>query len=319
MDRLKSWWILPLSCRYPPPSLPDPEDEGIGQAKGAICPGHFIPTKERHWNKIINRKGPLQYPPDMPLIHGEQWDMSWKADSGHDARFSANVSGPSLKATGANVHADASAAFEASISNYWYFDKLDTFMVQPWDPYIAQSLGDEDIDRYIKKHTNPILGTWEVYMISGIVVARGAMMNNTFARARKVEGHAASDVQGVVEGSLGADWSTTYNVSASAGKVSDFVWAIQIARVHRDAFHKDWEWETLWEEKTKGSTFALDGRVKAKQRFERALADSKDEGIANASVFGLETGNDVFILLAEGLMEVVRPRVAMRMSCDDPY
>lgn len=305
MNRLKSWWILPPSGRYPPPELPGAQDEGIGQAKGSICPGLFIPPKWEFWNKIINSNGPLPYPPEMPVLHSEQWDMSWEANSGRDTGFSAKVTAPVAAAVGANINAEASVAFKSSVLQYWNFDKLDTYMVQPRDTYISHSLEDEKIRRYIK-NSSRIFDSWEIYMISGIAVARGPTMNSTVVQTTQAEARAGAGLQDVAEGSLGANRSTDHKVSTSVGKMSDFVWAIQIARVYKNLFQKDWTWETLWDRNPEGSTFALQGLTEAKMQFKLAQAASQDEDLASASIIGLDNGDycdNVFILPVRG-----RPR-----------
>jgi hypothetical protein len=102
----------------------------------------------------------------MPLLYGVQWSLTWKVDSSQDIGLSAKVDIPVTGAAGVKANADASAAFKESVDKYWEFDRLDMYMVQPWASYIADSLRDEDLDRYIKKHTMPVLHSWEVYMIS---------------------------------------------------------------------------------------------------------------------------------------------------------
>ena len=295
LEDLKSWWILPRSMRFKPPALPGDEVDGIGQAKGSICPGHFIPAKSKEWNKILNRSGPLEYPPEMPVDHGEQWDMSWKTRGAHELGLSAKATAPVATAAGLNVNADAKGAFTKSVSNYMNFDKLDTYMIQPWDSYIEDSLIDAGIDRYIKDNTS-FLGAWEVYMISGIVVARGATVDNEATQNRAVNVGVGAGASGLVEGDLHFKHAEEQQTSMRVGKMSDFVWAIRIARVHKDVGHSRWTWETLWDKKGKGSTFTTEGWPEARQRFERARSECTDEGLAKAAVFGLDTGRNVFIV-----------------------
>jgi hypothetical protein len=298
LDDLKSWWILPRSMRLNPPSLPGEEDDGIGQAKGSICPGHFIPAKSKHWTKILNRTGPLPYPPEMPVSHGEQWDMSWQVGNERNVGLLVKIGAPVAGMVGATVNADAEAAFKNSVANYWNFDKLDTYMVQPWDSYIADSLKDAGVATHIKNTS--LFGTWEVHMISGIVVARGATMNREVTHAKQLGAGGGAGALGLAEGSAHVRLLMEQQVSTSIGKMSDFVWAIQIARVHKAVGHRNWEWETLWDEKGTGSTFAVGGQADARQRFEKTRGATTDDGLANASVFGLETGRNIFVVPVEG-------------------
>ena len=62
----------------------------------------------------------------MPLLYGGQWKLTWKIDSSPNNEFSAKVDVPIARAAGANVNADASAGFKASVDQFWEFGKLDT-------------------------------------------------------------------------------------------------------------------------------------------------------------------------------------------------
>ncbi|KAI1086292.1 hypothetical protein F5B19DRAFT_170092 [Rostrohypoxylon terebratum] len=295
INSFKSWWILPPSTRFNPPSLPGDEDDGIGQAKGSMCPGHFIPAKSRQWNKILNRTGPLPYPPEMPVNHDERWDMSWKLEKERGFGLSAKVKAPTAEMIGLAVDANAEAAFKTSVTNYINFDKLDAYTIQPWDSYIADSLNNEEIDSYIRGNKS-ILGSWEVYMVSGIVVARGASMNQDITQTSFVDTGGAVGSTAVAQASAGGKLAKRQHNTVSVSRMSDFVWAIQIARVYKDVGYRKWQWETLWDTKGTGATFAIDERAMAKQRFEKGQKESSDDGLVNAQVFGLETGNNVFVV-----------------------
>lgn len=234
----------------------------------------------------------------MPVDHGEQWDMSWKVKGSNELSLSAKATAPVASAAGLNVNADAEATFKRSVSNYMNFDKLDTYMIQPWDSYIDDSLADASIDRYIKDNTS-FLGAWEVYMISGIVVARGAAMDNKATQNQKVNVKGGAGASGAAEGYAHVKYTAKQQTSLSVGKTSDFVWAIQIARVHKDIGHRSWTWETLWAKKGQGSTFATEGWPEARQRFVQAQAECTDGRLAEARVFGREGGWNVFLVPAD--------------------
>ncbi|KAI1439762.1 hypothetical protein F5Y02DRAFT_404961 [Annulohypoxylon stygium] len=237
MDKInlfKSWYILPYSMRLNPPSLPGDEYDGIGQAKGLICPGHFIPANSRQWNKILNRTGPLPYPPEMPVYHDKRWDMSWKLEKEREFGLSAKIKAPAAETIAMVVDANAEAAFKASVTNYMSFDKLDTYTIQPWDSYIADSLNDKDIDAHIRENKS-LIGSWEVYMVSEIVVARGASMNQDIAQTSLVDTGGAIGSTAVAQASVGGKLAKRQQNTVSVSKMSDFVWAIQIARVYKGA------------------------------------------------------------------------------------
>jgi hypothetical protein len=242
----------------------------------------------------------------MPIYHDETWALSLQANSSSGTKISAEFSAPVAEAAGVTLNADASAAFKRSVSQYWHFEKLDTYMVQPLDSYIDKSRKDNGVATYIKKNT--VLGRCEVYMISGIVVARSGSMDRSSGQTQKLKAGGGAGAENVAKGDFQAKSSQENSISISAAKMSDFVWAIQIARVYKDSFLSDWEWVTLWEEgKPTGSTFAReDGREEERQRIQKAL-------VANPKladdVFGLESGDDVFLIVQR---EAGRLRAATR-------
>ncbi|KAF2148091.1 hypothetical protein K461DRAFT_272262 [Myriangium duriaei CBS 260.36] len=248
---LKSWTILPRSLRILPPKLDDLDVDGAGQAHGSLCPGHFIPTKTKHWNKVLNRDGPLPYPGDMGLIRQEQWHMSWQFSNGHNLGISAKAGAPVVGPVPVTVNGEAEIAFKKTVTDAYRFDKLETYIIEPIEPYIGQSLKHPGIDTYIKDNTN-MLGHWNVFMVTGVIVARGATMSSDETRTRQFGLGGGAGVPGVAEASAKIDIGANRQLSTSAGKINDFIWAIQLARVRKGFGRKTWDWETLWFKKSDG-------------------------------------------------------------------
>jgi hypothetical protein len=59
----------------------------------------------------------------------------------------------------------------------------------------------------------------------------------------------------------------------SAQKSSDFVWAVRLARIWKDAKEKDWEFRTV----SKGATFSLDDKKQWKDEIQQALSQELSE------------------------------------------
>ena len=69
----------------------------------------------------------------------------------------------------------ASVAFRRSVSNFSEFKSLDTFIVQVTPSYIQDALDAEEVSEYVRKHTK--FGTWSMFMITGIIVAKGGRVS----------------------------------------------------------------------------------------------------------------------------------------------
>lgn len=164
---MENCWFVLKQTHYPPPTLPE---NGIGVTTGAICLGHIIPDPKLLDN-VINTKAELKFGPDMPIYPTTSWELRWERNKGLNVGLSADVGVPVAAAAGATVSAAAGLAFQKSVKNFWEFESLETFIIQPTKSYIADSLEEEKVAEHIEesKHFN----AWSVYMITGITIARG--------------------------------------------------------------------------------------------------------------------------------------------------
>ena len=176
----KCWFVL-QQTHYPPPSFPK---NGSGVASGPLCLGHLI-SDLKHLDNIINRSGPLQIPPDMPIYPTKAWDLTWDMNRSNGVDVSENIGVPIAAAAGLSINLDAGAAFQRTIRNYWEFQSLESFIFQPTSAYIEDSLEDEEVSAYFKKRG--LLRSSSLFMITGIIVARGAKM--TVSRVQRQEIH----------------------------------------------------------------------------------------------------------------------------------
>lgn len=164
----KCWFVLTQN-HYPPPTLPV---NGIGTGNGPICLGHIIPTTD-DLDGVINRtlEG-LTFTPAVPIYPTKAWDLEWKVSKDHQAGFSADVSAPVAQVVGLTVQANASLAFQRTVQRYRTFDRLDRYIILPTRNYIAESLDGAQVAEYIEQ--KKFLGSWKVYMITGLTIARGS-------------------------------------------------------------------------------------------------------------------------------------------------
>ena len=175
----KCWFVL-KEAHYPPPELPA---NGIGSTKGAICLGHLVPDL-RHLDNVINRHGPLAYPADMPVYPTQSRNFVWASNKSRGAHVSANPGIPIPVAAPLSIQLDAGVAFQRSVEDFYGFESLDTFIIQPTTEYIEDSIEEDEAVKYIKQHKT--LGSWSLFMITGIKIARGARVRNSETRNRGV-------------------------------------------------------------------------------------------------------------------------------------
>lgn len=163
----KCWFVLPQT-HYPPPEIPK---NGVGKTTGPICLGHLVPDLE-HLDNVINRREPLQIPPDMPIYSSSKCDFTWESHQSQGFDFSSNVGLPIAAAVGITVKGDAKVAFERSVKNFWEFDSLETAIFQPTAEYIEDSMESDEVSAYLHERRFHISSS--VFMITGIMVAKGA-------------------------------------------------------------------------------------------------------------------------------------------------
>lgn len=179
----KCWFVL-AQTHYPPPTLPQ---TGFGKVRGAgpVCLGHLIPDL-RHLDNVINRQGPLDIPPDMPIYPTKAWDITRDVKESSDIGVSGKVGVPIATTAGITTSVDASITFKRTTKNYWEFASLETFIFQPTSEYIEDSVDDDEVVAYHRKRA--AFSTSSLFMITGIIVARGAKKVSLAFRKRDVHG-----------------------------------------------------------------------------------------------------------------------------------
>ncbi|KAH8747719.1 hypothetical protein F5883DRAFT_436985 [Diaporthe sp. PMI_573] len=215
---------------------PAPDAESLGKKleaknEGSMLPGHFIPTLNG-LHKILNRGNIIDFPGDMRVWRTKTIKFKWNNSTSSD--FGGSVSGdiPIAAASGLTVQASIDAAFRSSVQNYVEFDSLDCYIVDPVKAYITLCVAEgTPVGDHIKEEKGKgIFNTWKVFMITGILIARGAKTGSKEHAESK--GHADANASG----------SSTQNVSGS--QATDFVWAIRLAKVYRNLGHvllnRDW-------------------------------------------------------------------------------
>lgn len=181
----KCWFML-KQTHYPPPLIPK---SGTGRVSGSgpICLGHLIPDL-KHLDNVINIHGPLDIPPDMPVYSTKAWDLTWEANKsdGVHVGISGKSGVPIAAAAGMTIMLDAGAAFKRTVKNFWQFESLDTFIFQPTSEYIEESVEDDEVATHLARR-GPFRSS-TLFMITGIIVARGAKSKISEVRLQETYG-----------------------------------------------------------------------------------------------------------------------------------
>ncbi|KAK3682965.1 hypothetical protein B0T22DRAFT_502111 [Podospora appendiculata] len=252
----KCWFVL-RHTHYPPPVFPS--DGGVGRSTGPLCLGHLIPDL-KHLDTVINREGPLAFPPDMPAYLTQMRDFSCHLATNRGVNTSAEVGIPIALAAGVTVKGSANSAFQRSVSNFSTFKSADIFIIQVTPSYIEDSLDTEEVRKYVKKHSK--LGTWSLFMITGIIIARGgAKISTSDNSTRGIGGGPGAELPGIAEVGLGLDFSTQKELFVASEQASDFVWAIRVAKISKGFLDREWSHETF----SQGATYGLGDGVHWRQ------------------------------------------------------
>lgn len=105
------------------------------------------------------------------LMEDFTWDHSLTSKSSVKIKATAPLAGAVIP--GAELGVGLGAAFSKSVANYWEFDHLERYIVQPTRSYVQRCIERDDVKRWITRNKSRIGGRWEVYMVTGIIVARG--------------------------------------------------------------------------------------------------------------------------------------------------
>ncbi|PFH58533.1 hypothetical protein XA68_13556 [Ophiocordyceps unilateralis] len=233
MDKV---WFKLRQTHYPP----GPEDKilaGDGDdSQSAICLGHIIPDLG-HIDFPINSGAIVPFPSRMTVFHSHSLQFRW-----HDARKSGL--GLALGAGAAfaaalglmSIKASIRLAFQRSIDDYQKFERLDTYIVQPNRRYVDECLEREEMKQFVGDQND-----WTFFIITGIKVARAG------GRSRQESGGSETDggpqltnLPSVLTAEATAELKRERSRTTEEKDMSDFVWAVRLAKVHKGILMTDW-------------------------------------------------------------------------------
>jgi hypothetical protein len=224
----------------------------------------------------------------MPIYHTEAWDLTWEVNKSEGMNISGNAGVPIAAAAGLTIKLDAGAAFQGTVKNFWEFESLDTFIVQPTGEYVEDSVEDKEVSTYLQKRG--LFGSSSLFMITGIKIARGAKTKASEVRKGDIHGGLAVEFPAIAEVGMDVRRPSPTEVYSTAQKTTDFVWALRLTKISKGFIDRTWSHEPFSE----GATFGLDGSdAEPGKHIIEAL---EGEGFLGLEKVETNPGEDVFIL-----------------------
>lgn len=165
----KCWFVL-RQTHYPAPEYVH-TSMAYGAAEGPILLGHLIPSPKAI-DQVINSGGITPFPRDMRIWATAAADFRLSRSTGREVEISTAAGIPIPAAAGVTVNADAGVLFRRIMGDGWAIDRLDRQIVQPTLPYLEQCRRSAQVAAWVDKHKT--LGAWKMYMVTGLIVVRGA-------------------------------------------------------------------------------------------------------------------------------------------------
>ncbi|KAK8074299.1 hypothetical protein PG994_005198 [Apiospora phragmitis] len=243
----KCWFVL-RQRHYPAPVYTAP-GKAFGDAEGPIRLGHFVAGPKR-LDQVLNPDAVTPFPRDMRIWVTEtaQFRLSRREGRVHDNTVGADA--PVAAAAGLTVDAEAGVVFRRLMGEEWEIDRLETQIVQPTSAYLEQCSRSEHLASWVERHK--LLGTWKVYMISGIIVARGAKFGRNDGNEAGVHVSGEVDLFGAAGAKANIENKREKEVNISGQSLNDFVWAVRLTEVSKSLFQSNISQKTV----TKGTVFA---------------------------------------------------------------
>ncbi|KAJ4982641.1 hypothetical protein SVAN01_11865 [Stagonosporopsis vannaccii] len=273
-------WFRLRQTDYPPPTA---ESLGTQTDTGPITLGHFI-SSLRNIDFVLNRGAVKPFPLSMPVYKTEATSFEWEADKSRSVGVGAGAGAPIAAMAGVTLDASVQLAFERSVQNHEAYDKLDTYIVQPSRAYIEDCLDEAELAAYVKGKL-----AWSVFMISGIKVARKGRRADVEQRGHSVGGNVTLAVPEVanIDAHVNSETSSTQSMAKSG--MSDFVWAIRLAKVSGGVLIKNWSLKPY----TDRATFTDDENVDVRDMI-------KGEGLEKFALVQDQGRDEIIVLEVDG-------------------
>lgn len=180
----KCWFPL-RQTHYPPP-VTKTCPQGTTQS-GAICLGDLI-SDLKHLDQRINETDQVLFPATIPIFNTTLSGCKWRNEESSGLGFSGAISAPITTAVGITAGAELEISLKKSAATFDEVEFLEVAIIQPRRDFIDKYLASDEPSRWIQKNTS-LLGSWKMFMITGIIIARGK-------KTRRCEANTHREVSG---------------------------------------------------------------------------------------------------------------------------
>ncbi|UKZ66172.1 uncharacterized protein TrAtP1_007347 [Trichoderma atroviride] len=168
---------------------------------------------------------------------------------GLELEVDASIRAPIGAWTPTSAKRQTKLAFERTVKNYRDFDTLDQYIIQVDKRFIRRILNDEAVAARIEQIKGVRLqglgDRWSVFMITGIIVARGAKGKSEEDEMVEAMSPNATNVANSASIDVPANFANQNNTSLSTEKTADFVWAVRLQKIWKGATEIDWKYRTV--------------------------------------------------------------------------
>ncbi|KAF6816888.1 hypothetical protein CMUS01_12191 [Colletotrichum musicola] len=220
-----------------------------GEASGSLLLGHIIPSL-KDLDRVVNRDGPVPFPRDMRIQQTTVYDAERSTSRETGTNAGANAGGPIVAAPGISIRADVGMEFKKGFGSSATFERLDTQIIRPTKLYIRNCLKDPAVAEHIENVK--FLGAWKLFMVTGIMIARGARTERSESRTVGFHFKPGVNVAEVVNTDIDVGRSRTTESKFAAQHQNDFIWAIRLMKISTSIFRSGVSERTF----TKGATLS---------------------------------------------------------------
>ncbi|KAK3400913.1 hypothetical protein B0T20DRAFT_433108 [Sordaria brevicollis] len=237
-------WLPLKQTHYPPPSLPSMK---TGHPTGPLSLGHIIPDLQ-HLDNVINCHGFEPFPTGMDIMTATFQQSHFKTGCSN-TDISIHVKAEALpqlvKAIpGVEAGMAAGTSYVNIVDDKWEYEALEEYAVYPSQEYVERALREQEVAEYIRRSKK--MGGWKVYMVTGIVVARGGGRQVcSEERGWGVEGSVKFNVPGITEFSPEVGWDKRTKSTVNGHHTADFVCAIRLVKISKSGLRSNWTMKTV--------------------------------------------------------------------------
>ncbi|KAF3182647.1 hypothetical protein TWF788_005961 [Orbilia oligospora] len=238
---MENCWFVLKQTHYPAPNA---DSMRKGKPTGPISLGHII-RDLKHLDQVINAESIKPFTRAMQIWETRMVDFKWNQAEEQATAVGAGITIPIVAAAGLAVGAHAGFAFRQSVKNYWEFEHLDRYIVQPTSSYVNDCLETEEIAQYVEEVQK--LGYWSFFMITGLIVARGGGKSTTTeASGHEVSAGVNVSFPTLLEVGPEVTVSDSRESNFEVTHTTDFVWALRLAKISKGGLQRNWSMKTVF-------------------------------------------------------------------------